>query len=149
MRTFASVVLLCFIAMWQPDGIAATRCEDAAGKVSYVEGACPSGTRSVREVGKPVTPPVADQTSAVNRATQEYKDAERLRIAREKQENKQANANAAAAKRDNAQAKKCERLAVRVKRAKEDEKSVTPKDAEKKKLKRTRLEEDYAMQCKR
>jgi hypothetical protein len=149
MRVFAGVAALGLLMMWHVDGVAATRCEDAAGKVSYVEGSCPAGTKSVREVGKAATPAVSDQTTAVNRATQEYKDAERMRIAREKQENKQASANAAATKRDNAQAKKCERLAVRVKRAKEDEKSVTPKDAEKKKLRRTRLEEDYAMQCKR
>ncbi|MFM2400037.1 MAG: hypothetical protein RL341_2194 [Pseudomonadota bacterium] len=149
MRAFARAAVWSLLMVWHIAGIAATRCEDAAGKVTYVEGACPAGTKSVREVGKPAAPAVTDQTTAVNRASQEYKDAERLRIAREKQENKQASANAAATKRANAQAKKCERLAVRVKRAKEDEKSVTPKDAEKKKLKRTRLEEDYAMQCKR
>ncbi|MGL4574945.1 MAG: hypothetical protein ACRCV9_09165 [Burkholderiaceae bacterium] len=126
MRALARAAALGLLLVWQLDGLAATRCEDAAGKVTYVEGACPAGTKSVREVGKAAAPPVTEQTTAVNRASQEYKDAERLRIAREKQETKQANANAAAKKRDNAQAKKCERLAVRVKRAKEDEKSVTP-----------------------
>jgi hypothetical protein len=142
--------LLCAVAVGMSGAHthAATRCENSSGQVTYVEGACPSGSKAVRDVGKPAVPPVSEQTTAVNRASQEYKDAERMRIAREKQERKQANASAAADKRAKAQAKKCQKLAVRVKRAKEDEKSVTPKDAEKKKLKRTRLEEDFAMQCK-
>jgi hypothetical protein len=126
---------------------APTRCESSDGAVTYVEGTCPAGANAVREVAPAAKPAADDQVKAVQKASQEYKDAERLRIAREKQERKQLAANIAADKRAKSAAKKCERLAVRLKRAKEDEKSVTPKDAEKKRLKRTRLEEDYAMQC--
>jgi hypothetical protein len=127
---------------------APTRCESADGKVSYVDGACPSGTAAARAVIPAAQPAPQDQINATSKATQEYKDAERMRIAREKQERKQMTASMAAEKRANAATKRCKQLAVRVKRAKEDEKFVTPKDAEKKRLKRTRLEEDYAMHCK-
>jgi hypothetical protein len=146
-RLYASVFGI-LLACTTLSSNAATRCEDAQGKVTYVEGACPSGTKPTRNVAPAPAPGSQEQIQATQKATQEYKDAERLRIAREKQERKQMTANAAADKRAKSTAKKCERLAVRIKRAKEDEKSVTPKDAEKKKLKRTRLEEDYAMQCK-
>jgi hypothetical protein len=152
MRTFASVALLCFIAMWQPDGIAATRCEDAAGKVNYVEGACPSGTRSVREVGKPVTPPVADQTSAVNRATQEYKDAERMRIAREKQEKldaKALKARASAQKKADDRKRSCTKLQNRIKEVTDDISYMGPgKKRDRLGARLKEMKADYEAKCK-
>jgi Domain of unknown function (DUF4124) len=126
---------------------AATRCEDSAGKVTYQEGACPEGTKAQRNVNAPAPPSDAERQTASQRATQDYKDSEKLRIAREKQENKQFVASTRADKRKEAKARSCSNLALRVKRAQEDEKSVTPKDAEKKKLKRLRLQEDYAREC--
>jgi Domain of unknown function (DUF4124) len=126
---------------------AATRCEDSTGNVTYQEGACPEGTKAQRKVNAPATPSDAERQTAGQRATQDYKDGEKLRIAREKQEAKQTFANQRASRRDEAKARKCGNLSLRIKRAQEDEKSVTPKDAEKKKLKRLRLQEDYAREC--
>jgi hypothetical protein len=146
-RTIAALLAVAALCT-SASSIAATRCESADGKVSYVDGACPAGTKTVRDVSPAARPATDDQIKATQKASQEYKDAERMRIAREKQERKQMTATAAADKRAKASAKKCETLAVRIKRAKDDEKSVTPKDAETKKRKRTRLEEDYARQCK-
>jgi hypothetical protein len=126
---------------------AATRCEDGSGGVTYVEGNCPQGTSAKRKVGAAPMVEDAEKQTATQRATQEYKDAERLRIAREKCEAKVAASNGRAQRANSAKARACEGLAVRVKRAKENEKVVTPKTAEREKLKRVRLEEDYARQC--
>lgn len=147
-KRLSAAFIAAIAACLSMQSAAVTRCESADGKVSYVEGACPAGSKAIRDVSPAAKPATDDQIKATQKASQEYKDAERLRIAREKQERKQMTASTAADKRAKAAAKKCETLAVRLKRAKEDEKSVTPKDAEKKKLKRTRLEEDYARQCK-
>jgi hypothetical protein len=127
---------------------APTRCESADGKVSYVDGACPSGTTAARAVIPAAQPAPQDQINATSKATQEYKDAERMRIAREKQERKQMTANAAAEKRANAVTKRCKKLARLLKDAKEDELLITPKDAKTKRRNRAELEEDYAMHCK-
>jgi hypothetical protein len=127
---------------------APTRCESADGKVSYVDGACPSGTAAARAVIPAAQPAPQDQINATSKATQEYKDAERMRIAREKQERKQMTANAAAEKRANAVTKRCKKLARLLKDAKEDELLITPKDAKTKRRNRAELEEDYAMHCK-
>jgi hypothetical protein len=138
-------VLLACAAM---PGSATTRCEAADKTISYVQGSCPPGSTAMRRVDAAVSPAPEDQHKAIQQASQRYKDAERLRLAREKQETKQLNADIAASKRAQSNAQQCKRLAVRLKRAKEDERSVTPKDAEKKRIKRVRLEEDFAMQCK-
>jgi glycerol-3-phosphate dehydrogenase len=146
--TLVSLVLAGLALLTGLPSHAATRCQHPDGSIIYVQGQCPPGSTTTRNVETAPTPSEQDQIKATQQASQQYKDAERLRLAREKKENKQLAADVAASKREQANTTKCERLAVRVKRAKEDEKSVTPKDAEKKRLKRTRLEEDFAMQCK-
>ena len=63
------------------------RCEGPDGRVTYSNGACPSGTRAVREVDTSPAVSPADQKAARDRAQRDAKsmnDIERARTAEEK-----------------------------------------------------------------
>jgi hypothetical protein len=144
----AKLLLLILLGVPCSAAWAATRCEDPAGKVSYVEGTCPAGTQAVREVSAPVPAPTkVEQSAALQRSREEQKQAEKLRKEREVQEKsaalQQARAADAAAKKQ----RKCDLLGVRLKRAEEDVRTSDQRTLAMKQKHAKRRAEDYAMEC--
>ncbi|HET7772267.1 MAG TPA: hypothetical protein VFK82_00415, partial [Burkholderiaceae bacterium] len=97
--------LSLWVCTWvsAPAQAALTRCEDAAGKVTYVQGECPGGTRAVREVSTSPAASSAEQRQAQQQAGAEARSAAQLRSERERKERAEAaaerRAQAAATKR--------------------------------------------------
>ena len=128
----------------------AYRCDDG-GRVTYTNLPCPSG-KQTEVVDRGGAPSAADRAAAESRhrADQAQLDAN----ARERQHERQQDEKAAAlaTKRNAAHGKEsaaCARLALRVKRAREDYDTAGPRDQPAKRVRMRRAEDDYATACRK
>lgn len=128
---------------------AATRCEDAAGKVTYVDGLCPTGSKSTRQVSAAPIPHPREQAAAIERASTESKQLEKLRVAQEKEEKKNGIAKVRADKTVATKKAACDRKLTSVKRAQKKAAEATGKTANSKKQRASLLQEDYEADCKK
>ncbi len=123
------------------------RCESADGRISYVDGPCPTGTTAVRTVTSPNTPTAADRRAAQERARNDVKQvsaAERQRQAEEARAARDAEKAQAKAKK---QESHCRRLQTRLRHAQEDLANATLAKRTEAQRRVKRAEELHAEDC--
>jgi hypothetical protein len=130
-----------------PAHAALTRCEDGAGKVTYVQGECPTGLKAVREVNTSPAASTDEQRAAQQRAVAEARSANQLQAQREKKERadaaEQRKAQQAAAHRS----KHCAKLKLHAQRTSEQAAKATPAKQEAARRRAQRAADDYAAAC--
>jgi hypothetical protein len=125
------------------------RCEAADGRITYVNGTCPPGSRAVKSVDAPPAPSAADRKQAAQRAAADAKtlDAQqKQQRADEERRNKQV---AAAEKQEQGLKRECAQFALRIKHAEQNLAHASPKQRDAAQRKRQQMQETYALQCPR
>jgi hypothetical protein len=125
----------------------ATRCEAPDGKVTYVGGACPAGTRAARAIDAVPPASAEERKSAETRAAADRKQAEALAKQQRAEEEKQARERAEQAEREKKIKQHCAKLDVDLRHAQEDVDRATPKQRDAAERKLRRAQESYAAQC--
>ena len=123
------------------------RCEGADGRISYVDGPCPTGTTAVRTVTPPNAPTAADHKAAQQRARNDAKQvsaSERQRQAEEGRAERDAEKAQAKAKK---QESHCRRLQTRLRHAQEDLANAALQKQTEAQRRVKRAEELYAEDC--
>ena len=154
MRKQLGVPTLCWMVLLtalstQVFAQAATRCEDAAGNVTYMQGSCPTGSKSTRQVSAAPLLDPREKAAATQRASADSKQLEKLRVAEEKEEKKNSIAKARADKAVATKKAACDRKLTSVKRAQKKAAEATGKTANSKKQRASLLQEDYETNCKK
>ncbi len=154
MRKQLGVPTLCWMVLLtalstQVFAQAATRCEDAAGNVTYMQGSCPTGSKSTRQVSAAPLLDPREKAAATQRASADSKQLEKLRVAEEKEEKKNSIAKARADKAVATKKAACDRKLTSVKRAQKKAAEATGKTANSKKQRASLLQEDYEADCKK
>ena len=149
---FRSVCRVLFagaaLATMAAPGLAApTRCEDSAGRVTYVDAACPAGTRAVRAVSTAPAVAEPDQKNAQQRAAAESKEARRLQGDREKKERADAAEQRKAQQAAATRSKHCAKLKLHAQRTAETAAKAPPAKADAARRKAQRAADDYALAC--
>lgn len=130
-----------------PAHAALTRCEDSAGKVTYVQGECPSGLKTVREVNTSPAASTEEQRQAQQRAAGDARSASQMQAQREKKERadaaEQRKAQQAAAHRS----KHCAKLKLHAQRTAEQAAKAAPAKQEAARRRAQRAADDYTAAC--
>lgn len=103
------------------------RCEGADGKVIYVNGACPSGSRAVRTLPPAGAPNAADRQAAAERARQDATAVGALQREEKTQAARAAKEQERAENKARKQEARCRRLETRLRLAQEDLANATLK----------------------
>jgi hypothetical protein len=138
---------LC-LALAFPAAAQTLRCEDAAGKVTYVQGTCPPGTQPVRTLAEPPPPLPADRAAASARAHSEARESKRIDKERAAEEAHRAKAARAEEARARADARTCRRLELRLKQAGDDLKNATLKRQAQAERNLRKARDSYQLECK-
>jgi hypothetical protein len=125
----------------------ATRCEAPDGKITYVNGGCPAGTRAAKSVGAAPPASDADRKAAEARAAADRKQAEALSKQQRAADEKLAKERAAQAARDKKQTQECAKLELKRRHAQEDYDRAPPKSKDSAQVKLRRAGEAYAAMC--
>ncbi len=125
----------------------ALRCEDAAGKVSYAQDACPTGTRVVRTIEAQAAPKAEDQTAARARALADAKALEKLQKQQQAEEARTAKSQRAAEARSKERLRTCKRLALRMKQAQDDLQAAPLQKQAEATRRLKKAQENYQMEC--
>ncbi len=146
-RQLAGLSLWICTLICAPAQAALTRCEDTAGKVTYMQGECPGGTRAVREVSTSPAASSAEQRQAQQQSAAEARSAAQLKTEREKKERAEAaaerRAQAAASKRQ----QQCTKLKLHAQRLADQAQRATPAKQAQARQKAQRAADDYAARC--
>jgi hypothetical protein len=147
LQLIASGLALAGALAYSPAHAALTRCEDGAGKVTYVQGECPSGLKAVREVTTSPAASSEEQRQAQQLAAKEVRAADQLQVQRAKKERadaaEQRKAQQAAAQRS----KHCAKLKLHAQRTSEQVARATPAKQEAARRRAQRAADDYAAAC--
>lgn len=137
------LITLALLSLSAP-ALAVYKCE-AAGKTVYSDVPCPDSVHSGKELR--LTTGASDSADAQRRQQQDKKELQRLESARKKQEAVDQKEQQRARKAQQARAKKCNALALRIKWAKEDADRATGRSREKAERNLRRAEEKHQLSC--
>jgi Domain of unknown function (DUF4124) len=119
------------------------RCEDNAGRITYSNAACPSGSRSVRKLddAPPVSIPAGQEAARDAHEAGQIAQSRRSTKLDPMQESRQLDEQIAATRRE------CNDLARRVRYAKQDLDGASPSQRSTAELALRRTQDEYALYC--
>lgn len=147
MSRAAVVATLLALALTPAAAQQVQRCESADGRVAYVSGACPPGTRAVRTLPPAEQPSAADRQAETDRARQDAKTVDAVEHERKAQAARNAREQERAENKARKQETHCRRLETRMREAREDLAEATLKKRPEAQRRVRRTEELYAEAC--